>query len=94
MDWFNALPARQRKGVSGFLAGLSFGLIFAALSPNVWWAGLIGGILLGLVVAKLFTLDQAHDEQMQRISRSPLADPAAITGIVIPRDTPEAPAKS
>lgn len=89
MDWFNSLPARQRKGLSGFLVGLSFGLIFAALSPNAWWAGLIGGIVLGAIIAKLFTLDAARDEQIQRISRSPLADPAAITGIIIPSDSPD-----
>lgn len=76
----------QRRALTGFFVGLSFGVIFAALSPNIWWAGIIGGVILGLIVARLFSYDARRDEQMQRISRSPLADPKAITGIAIPRD--------
>lgn len=91
MPALSSLDPRQRKGLTGFLVGLSFGLIFAAISPNVWWAGIIGGIAFGFVVGKLFTLDEVHDEQVQRISRSPLADPGAISGLAIPHDDPDAP---
>ncbi|MGB3329612.1 MAG: hypothetical protein WBA46_11705 [Thermomicrobiales bacterium] len=94
MSALSSLDPVQRKRLTGFLVGLSFGLIFAGLSPNVWWAGIIGGIVLGIVVAKLFVLDEVRDEQNQRISRSPLADPAAISGISIPSDNePTSPAR-
>jgi hypothetical protein len=93
MPALSSLNPQQRKGLTGFLVGLSFGLIFAAISPNIWWAGIIGGIVLGLVVGKLFSLDEGRDEQMQRISRSPLADPREITGLAIPSDDPDAPAR-
>lgn len=91
MSALSSLDPVQRKRLTGFLVGLSFGLIFAALSPNVWWAGIIGGVVLGIVVAKLFVLDEVRDEQNQRISRSPLADPAAISGILIPSDNEPTP---
>ncbi|MGC4107324.1 MAG: hypothetical protein QM753_13455 [Thermomicrobiales bacterium] len=86
MPALSSLDPRQRKWLTGFLVGLSFGLIFAALSPNVWWAGVIGGLAFGLVVGKLFMLDERRDEEVQRISRSPLADPHEIIGIAIPLD--------
>lgn len=86
MSALSSFDPVQRKRLTGFLVGLSFGLIFAALSPNVWWAGIIGGVALGMVVARLFALDEERDELNQRISRSPMADPAAISGISIPAD--------
>lgn len=88
---FSSLDPQRRKALTGFFVGLSFGLIFAALSPNIWWAGIIGGIVLGVVVGKLFSLDEQRDEAIQRISRSPLSDPAAISGISIPFDDEPAP---
>jgi CDP-diglyceride synthetase len=77
---------RQNKRLIGFLVGFSFGVLFAAISPNIWWAGIIGGVILGVIVGRLFAYDVARDEELQRISRSPLADPETITGIAIPRD--------
>ena len=72
---FNDLDTINRSKVTGFAVGLSFGLIFAVLSPNEWWLGLIGGLLLGFVTAKLFAKDASRDQMDQdlerRLSRRP-----------------------
>jgi hypothetical protein len=71
--WYKAKNRHDRNVIGGFAIGLSFGLIFILLSPSIWYAGLIGGILLGIIMAKLFSLDADRDAQEQRVSR--LANP-------------------
>ncbi len=72
---FNDPDIIQRSKLTGFAVGLSFGLIFAVLSPNEWWLGLIGGLMLGAVTAKFFAKDAARDQADQdlerRLSRRP-----------------------
>ncbi|MGI8406320.1 MAG: hypothetical protein ACR2OE_16440 [Thermomicrobiales bacterium] len=72
---FNELDSINHSKLTGFAVGLSFGLIFAVLSPNEWWLGLIGGLLLGVLTAKLFASDAARDQIDQdlerRLSRRP-----------------------
>ncbi|HEU0164000.1 MAG TPA: hypothetical protein VFQ54_03085 [Thermomicrobiales bacterium] len=73
IDWYKAKNRHDRNVIGGFVIGLSFGLVFILLSPTIWYAGLIGGIILGIIMAKLFALDADHDMQEQRVSR--LANP-------------------
>lgn len=73
--WYKTKNRHDRNLIGGFAIGLSFGLIFILLSPTIWYAGLIGGILLGIISARLFALDADHDMQEQRISR--LANPVS-----------------
>lgn len=72
---FNDLDSINRSKLTGFAVGLSFGLIFAVISPNEWWLGLIGGVVMGFVTAKLFAMDAArvqNDKDLERrLSRRP-----------------------
>ncbi|MGB3306283.1 MAG: hypothetical protein WBA63_08860 [Thermomicrobiales bacterium] len=70
---FTNLDRYQRNLYGGFLAGLTMGILFAMLVPQIWWLGIIGGALFGLLVGRIFANDAKWDmenqAQRERLSR-------------------------